>query len=908
MARIKAKPINRIPITSTNANVSKNGFQATTPPLFDLAQSASFATQHPRYIGYPSAGSTAAALPLPNVPPQTPFSQVHMIPFQQSFYSLPGWTATSQGQNYYDLAVFPGNGLTPQISFTSTSGNQTNQANIKHTTRYNSNQSSTGQNSNTSGGHRSSTMRKPRSSGTNVDYRPDFRNENKTNLSGTSDHRQSNSDHSHHLSHSHNQRISQPYNFHYNQSNTGITNSTSKNNFLTGSQLSQQQSTGSYNNSRASYHGKEDKSSNVPHYNYYHQSHYQSDLGEKQQSHGYVSKRSSYSLHHDDDSNHYSGYRGNKITQNETTSWRQPSRRPRRRDDDVNVSHGARSSNNNGYLSTHHSHSQPPHHSNNYYMLSGHQKNQSNSFNSTQSGVSNMRENRDLRGDRGEYKDREDVSRENPKDSDRNSNSLNSNNSAQIVSSEHDRNSQVTNTSIRNSSPSLHHVNNNQTFDLEQDAFPPLPGRPTNSFSSGNKKIINIDDKVAFQTHTNTNISTNTNVQPVSGAANANANVVGKTNNGSLTQNLSGIDATNQMNDKRDCASVILLSATNATTTTTTTITAVTTIWGAENRLADVVKGTIKSNYKKDMEPISIGVTNSESSLPSNSVLIDSKKYNYQLQSNDPCLNTVIMTPPFSPEEKSNINSLSNDIVKSNCVNNNISKASPPVIKNTTQQLQKQTTSKSLNLTNADNVNKTDDLTSQMESLNVSDVNVSEICCKEMPISTATSSTITISQSDNAVSINPTIIYEKSSKNKQHSSKKNVVQQQKLAVLTEPCNDVSIGLMANAVSAPAPSSPVIRASDFPPPDGSGIFNIADATQMPRLSYAQVAHSLKENKLKEKEENNNNLLSSNQNVIETNNKNCEKEHTTLNKKNKNSPPTTLTQKGGKSIKFFPPSLQ
>lgn len=73
MARIKAKPMNRLPIAPVAGVPMKNGFRSTPPPtVFDPA--TAFTAQQ-RFI-YPNG---AATIP-PNVPPP-PFAggQVHMI-------------------------------------------------------------------------------------------------------------------------------------------------------------------------------------------------------------------------------------------------------------------------------------------------------------------------------------------------------------------------------------------------------------------------------------------------------------------------------------------------------------------------------------------------------------------------------------------------------------------------------------------------------------------------------------------------------------------------------------------------------------------------------------------------------------------------------------------------------------
>lgn len=149
MARIKAKPMNRLPIA---AGVPlKNGFRTTPPPaaaagvavppgapgpsvaaaaaavaaaaaaVYDPAQVAAAAAAFPgqqRYIALqhnPGAIPQGTAVPTYNAP-------VHMFPFhQQQFYPsiMQPWPAAPPPtQNYYDLSTFvSSNGLAPQVTF-----------------------------------------------------------------------------------------------------------------------------------------------------------------------------------------------------------------------------------------------------------------------------------------------------------------------------------------------------------------------------------------------------------------------------------------------------------------------------------------------------------------------------------------------------------------------------------------------------------------------------------------------------------------------------------------------------------------------------------------------------------------------------------------------------------------------
>lgn len=150
MARIKAKPMNRIPL-ATGVPL-KNGFRTTPPPpagaavavppgaagapaavaaaaaaVYDPAQAAAAVAAFPgqqRYIALqpnPSAIPQGTAVPTYNAP-------VHMFPFQQQFYPgiMQPWPAAPPpAQNYYDLSTFvASNGL--QVPFTTGGGKQQN--------------------------------------------------------------------------------------------------------------------------------------------------------------------------------------------------------------------------------------------------------------------------------------------------------------------------------------------------------------------------------------------------------------------------------------------------------------------------------------------------------------------------------------------------------------------------------------------------------------------------------------------------------------------------------------------------------------------------------------------------------------------------------------------------------------
>lgn len=116
MARIKARPImNRLPIAPYPG--VKNGIRSTPPPLVYDPTAGAYAAA-PRQFIYPTNGTTATALPA-NVPPTAFGPPVHMFPFQQPYYMAWPTTATQppSAQSFYDLAVYPSNGLTQSIQF-----------------------------------------------------------------------------------------------------------------------------------------------------------------------------------------------------------------------------------------------------------------------------------------------------------------------------------------------------------------------------------------------------------------------------------------------------------------------------------------------------------------------------------------------------------------------------------------------------------------------------------------------------------------------------------------------------------------------------------------------------------------------------------------------------------------------
>ncbi|KAJ6644531.1 La-related protein Larp4B, partial [Pseudolycoriella hygida] len=107
-ARIKAKPMNRLPMAPQVQIPNKNGFRATPPP--PVYDPTTYATAQPRFVYANGAISQGTV----------PYSGQVMFPFQQQqFYPglMQPWPAQPPpppGQSYYELSnVFSANGLTP---------------------------------------------------------------------------------------------------------------------------------------------------------------------------------------------------------------------------------------------------------------------------------------------------------------------------------------------------------------------------------------------------------------------------------------------------------------------------------------------------------------------------------------------------------------------------------------------------------------------------------------------------------------------------------------------------------------------------------------------------------------------------------------------------------------------------
>lgn len=150
MARIKAKPMNRLPIAPVSVQ-KINGYRSTPPPtaVFDPSTAAAYPTPQQRFI-YPPNGPSAATA-IPNVP-SAQFNQVQMIPaFQHHQFWPAGWTTAPPQPNYFDLTVFPGNGLTPQIPFQTATGTSSGGSTKSQNPRYNNGAGSGVANSSSSG-------------------------------------------------------------------------------------------------------------------------------------------------------------------------------------------------------------------------------------------------------------------------------------------------------------------------------------------------------------------------------------------------------------------------------------------------------------------------------------------------------------------------------------------------------------------------------------------------------------------------------------------------------------------------------------------------------------------------------------------------------------------------------------
>lgn len=130
-ARIKAKPMNRLPMAPIQLSL-KNDYRITPPPsVFDAAAALPYQTQQ-RYV-YPTNGAVSM--------PQGAYGNQIMFPIQQhQFYSgiISPWhaaaaptSANPHGQNFYE--IYSTNGLSPQVTFP-----------LSKTPRYNSHRNNTG--------------------------------------------------------------------------------------------------------------------------------------------------------------------------------------------------------------------------------------------------------------------------------------------------------------------------------------------------------------------------------------------------------------------------------------------------------------------------------------------------------------------------------------------------------------------------------------------------------------------------------------------------------------------------------------------------------------------------------------------------------------------------------------------
>uniref|UniRef100_V5GQ78 La-related protein n=2 Tax=Anoplophora glabripennis TaxID=217634 RepID=V5GQ78_ANOGL len=100
MARIKAKPMNRLPIPPVTG--VKNGFRATPPPTA-VYDPAAFPPGQQRFIY--TNGTPGQPVPA--------YNQVHVYPYQQQQFYASVWPPSATG--YFDISsVFQVNGLAPQ--------------------------------------------------------------------------------------------------------------------------------------------------------------------------------------------------------------------------------------------------------------------------------------------------------------------------------------------------------------------------------------------------------------------------------------------------------------------------------------------------------------------------------------------------------------------------------------------------------------------------------------------------------------------------------------------------------------------------------------------------------------------------------------------------------------------------
>ena len=419
----------------------------------------------------------------------------------------------------------------------------------------------------------------------------------------------------------------------------------------------------------------------------------------------------------------------------------------------------------------------------------------------------------------------------------------------------------------------------NRAFDLEQSAFPPLPG------------LVKRDEKSSQATQTGNQTATvgaqshATGPVPLTGYANTAGGVSGVQGKGPQLPSVSG----NTLEAGIPIVDVVPAATSGA--------------WG-ENRLADVVKGTAKTtatttassattttspsntNISKKSEPSRIespptpppqqqhqqqipitpttphatinfdNSTTSSSSSQSKTTPPSNITTTTTIPppiTNDPAtLSTVTMTPPFSPETTTATNSNNN--------NSSNSKTSPPVIKNSTTIIASSATAA------VDKVTKTEVvMVNGMDAVNNTEIT-------------------------SASSVAPLIVDNKTMSVPQQKASKNTAKVAAVAAAITPQTGF------NATLSPPVSLPTPAASPSSPQTSHD-----PSAPAPKLSYAQVAHSFTAAAVKEENNNNNNM--SNNNTTDRERSISEKENSVGNrKKDLTSPPNSRvnSQQRGKFL--------
>lgn len=704
---------------------------------------------------------------------------------------------------------------------------------------------------------------------------------------------------SHHQSHNHNRLSQSSYHSQYNQATSVTASVVSAANTQSsvgsgGKYVGQSVSYSSSGGKSSTYHKDDTKSSsNVPHYssNNYHNHHQPS----YDQESGYISKRAS---NYDNDESYApsSSYRGKGLSASSQSNSDWSQRRRRRKDDEVGsggASSGGRGNSISGNNSSHVNYG-GGHHTNNTtyssHSTTSQQQQQQNHHSQQQSHNA---------ANKAPTSATPIVATTIQPSSPQPTNGVtsipplmrdisNSNNQSGSISASisggstgginnNATSASVTATTVPATTPANANISAastiNRAFDLEQSAFPPLPG------------LVKRDEKSSQATQTGNQTATvgaqshATGSVPLTGYANTAGGVSGVQGKGPQLPNVSGstLDAGIPIVD-------VVPAATSGA-------------WG-ENRLADVVKGTAKTtatttassattttspsntNISKKSEPSRIesppplqhqqipitpttphatinfdnSTTSSSSSQskttqPSN-ITTTTNTTPPQITNDPATLSTVTMTPPFSPETTTATHSNNN--------HNSNSKTSPPVIKSSTTIIASAATAA------VDKVTKTEVvMVNGMDSVNNTEIT-------------------------SASSVAPLIVDNKTMSVPQQKASKNTAKVAAAAITPQT------GF--NATLSPPVSLPTPAASPSSPQTSHD-----PSAPAPKLSYAQVAHSFTAAAVKEENNNNNNM--SNHNTTDRERTISEKENSVGNrKKDLTSPPNSRvnSQQRGKFL--------